>query len=141
MGIGIITVSVQAFEDIMRMPRDAAYRVNDIPLDALQAAFLLPDGYDVLGVSVDYMRRVYLVGVRSADIPDVPEGRMAPEVTPTYSRDADGTVRIVKIDISLPHDYSPWHPVPLPVRIDAETTQGVAPTTARVYTWKDFSNH
>ncbi len=114
MGIGIITVTVRAFEDIMRMPRDAGYRVNDLPLDSIQAAFLLPDGYEVLGIAVDYARRTYLVGVRSANIPDVPEGQLAPEVTPTYSRDKDGTVRIVKIDISQPHDYSPWHPVPLP---------------------------
>ena len=25
-----------------------------------------------------------------------------------------------------------------PIRFDAETTQGTAPTTARVYTWDDF---
>lgn len=114
MGIGIISVTTDAFAQVLGAPIEEQYRLGNTPLDTIQAAFLLPAEYAVVGVVFDFPRRVYLVGVESASLPEVPEGQLAPEVTPTYVREADGTVRLLKIDVSILPDYRPWHPVPLP---------------------------
>jgi len=115
MGVGIISVTPEAFEDIMRLPEGEGYRLYDVPLDAIQAALLLPDGYEVLGAVPDYPRRVYLIGVRCDAIPDVPHGQQAPEVMPTYQRDYEtGRVSLLKVEMLTGDDCLNWHPVELP---------------------------
>lgn len=114
MGIGIIAVSWRAMDEILGVPPKTEYRLDDVPLDSIQTALKLPDGYTVYGTGTDYLRGVYLVAVAGVDIPDVPLGQMAPEVVPTYSRDADGTVRVLDIKVYTPPDRLPWHPVPVP---------------------------
>ena len=116
MGVGIISVTPEAFEDIMRLPKGEGYRLYDVPLDAIQAALLLPDGYEVLGASPDYMRRVYLIGVKADGISDVPNGQLAPEVVPTYEREwPTGRVRLLRVEVRNADDLSfNWHPVELP---------------------------
>ena len=117
MGVGIISVTPEAFEDIMRLPKGEGYRLYDVPLDAIQAALLLPDDYEVLGAVPDYMRRVFLIGVRCDAIPDVPNGQIAPEVMPTYQCDYEtGRVSLLKIEMRTDDDPLNWHPVELPPR-------------------------
>lgn len=119
MGVGIISVTPEAFEDIMRLPQGESYRLYDVPLDAIQAALLLPEGYEVLGAVPDYPRRVYLIGVKCDAIPDVPAGRRAPEVTPTYERDYEtGHVRLLRVDVRNGDDMWNWHPTELPPQDD-----------------------
>ena len=114
MGVGIISVDVRVFEDMMRLPDGEGYRLYDIPLDAIQAALLLPDDYKLLGAVPDYTRRVFLIGVEAAHIPDVPAGLRAPEVMPTYQRDADGRVRLLRVEVFDGDDVYNWHPVTPP---------------------------
>lgn len=114
MGVGIISVTPEAFEDIMRLPSGEGYRLYDVPLDAIQAALLLPDGYEVLGAVPDYPRRVYLIGVKCDAIPNVPNGQRAPEVKPIYQREADGRVGLLRVEMSNGEDIWNWHPTELP---------------------------
>jgi hypothetical protein len=121
MGFGIIAVSPHTFADILKAPRGKQHHLENTPLDSVQAALLLPDGYTVVRIGVDEWRGVYLVAVESDQLPVVPEGRLAPEVTPVYQATyhEDGTVAsvaIVKIAVRVPEDHRPWHPQSLPNR-------------------------
>lgn len=80
----------------------------------LTATLKLPDDYEVEGSSFDYARGCLIVGVLHPDLPTVIEGTRPPEVTPTYERLEDGTVRVLSISVYTPQDYYPWHPQPLP---------------------------
>ena len=114
MGIGIISITPEMFEVLLQLPKGEGYRLYDVPIDAVQSALLLPAGYEVLGAVPDYAFRVYLIGIRSDAIPDVPPGQRQPEVKPIYSRDDDGRVRLLRVEINTEHDILKWHPTDLP---------------------------
>jgi len=114
MGVGIISITPEAFEVLLHLPKGEGYRLYDVPIDTIQSALLLPEGYEILGAVPDYAFRVYLIGIRSGAIPDVPPGARQPEVKPVYSREADGRVHLLHVEISTEHDILKWHPTDLP---------------------------
>jgi hypothetical protein len=102
-GYGIFRVSPVIIEEFVD---HTSYRVEkgvihyyEQSID-LKEKFLLPDGYTVETAYFDVYRRQWVVIVQSADIPIVEEGSVLPDVSPTYSRTAEGVVSIVKITIT-----------------------------------------
>lgn len=114
MRIGLIAITTDCLAQILHAPESRQYDLAGTPLDTLQSALLLPEGYIVRGISFDIWRRCYGVFVESDVFPEVPEGQLAPEVTVTHYRNADGTVGIHSISVNVPEDHSPRHPLRLP---------------------------
>ncbi len=99
--IAVIEVTYDVFSHL-GIPVDAAdtqgYLRDTGVFNRIKEALLLPPSYTVLNLFTGPLRRTWLIGVESPDLPVVTEYEEAPRITPTYIRKDDGTVELKGIE-------------------------------------------
>lgn len=102
-GQGRISVSPGVEPEGVQIPRfgQVAFDLIEVKpmFDLWQSRLLLPDGYSIVAVYFDIMRKLWVLAVESEGIPLTPSGEMVPELMPGYQYADDGKIKLTDIKI------------------------------------------
>ncbi|MFL5623971.1 MAG: hypothetical protein ACJ788_00055 [Ktedonobacteraceae bacterium] len=70
--------------------------------DQVRNGLQLPDGYEIKGIYIEYLRNTWCVGVYHPNIPIVPEFCDLPEIEMIYRPDGTLSYISVKVEYGLP---------------------------------------
>lgn len=88
MGRAFLRVDPKPLAEALGVSEDSCYDLASALLVSVQKALLLPASYRVVALDFDRQYYTYRVYVEGEHLPEVADGNLTPQITPTYHRAA-----------------------------------------------------